>query len=405
MDGRQVTTITDSNLLDKIRSGELKLGYERDGKDHDDVNFAWKAEVEDPISGDQQIVTGGKNVVYDAVADGSDLDAMGFAAGDQSGDYVAVQSGETAKVTITTSFKDTQNTSEEHWVVLEQVSPDYKVESVTVTGSDGSVYTYGPDAIEIKYDANGTPYYAVKMPGQGDYTVVFNVRTPQVDVDTKSPPMNAGSITIETSRTGDGNVEPDLSNNWKADIKEDAVIIETGVVDTKKVTASADDGNALEVQPGDGPLSIGIEITPEGGQNDAITKVTLTPADPTAGDFYYKGEKLVPGNNGKIVIDDPDFDTNELTFRPNETWSGSLKVKVEAEVEDTQSGAKADKSYGANLVIEVEAVATAPTDPTAQSSFDPQDGGVWTLTLSAAYADIDGSENHFFLVQLSLIHI
>ena len=394
--------------LDDYLNDKLGVGPSEGNSSSDDIKVEWGYDVRDTNSGD----TAGKHdqehtVIIDAVAHKPEVKDYDVNYG---GDKEAALPGDTVKVTAKVEFS---NIEDETNFVLVQFTPGWEIHGITITINGVSIHFTADEIREMDLfypNGSGDAYYKIPLEKDGtklDPGVDEGKKyTVDVEVETKVPESGitgdtSGSLGVGGAAVdsyGDG--ETSLSNNVASDTENkdaDGNGINIGVVDSTDLSASADDEGISEVQPGETAPSIGITITPEGGSNDVITKVILTPSDPDAGDFYYKGEKLIPGPDGKIVINDPDFDTSELTFQPNEGWNGKLDVGVEAEVEDSKSGAKGDSSFDADFSIEVAPAPTTPTGLEAKSEFSETDPGLWVLTLSASFADVDGSEEHFFL--------
>ena len=416
VDGKTVITVkptppstgfTEQDLQNYL-NGKLGAGPADGSTSSDDITVEWGYDVRDTNSGDTASKGDQEHtVIIDAVAHEPEVKDYTV---DYGGDREAALPGDNVTVKATVEFS---NIGDETNYVLVQFTPGWEIHGVTITVNGQSIHFTADEIreMELFYPKNsGDAYYKIPLE-KGDTKLTPGVNegekyTVNVDVETKVPESGitgdtSGSLGVGGAAVdsyGDG--ETSLSNNVTSDTaKEDANGngINIGIVDSTDLSASADDTGISEVQPGEAPPSIGITITPEGGTNDVITKVILTPSDPEAGDFYYKGVQLIPGDDGKIVINDPDFDTSELTFQPNEGWNGKLDVGVEAEVEDSKSGAKGDSSFDADFSIEVAPAPTIPTGLEAQSGFSDADPGIWVLTLSAKFADVDGSEDHFFL--------
>ncbi|MDL2210329.1 hypothetical protein LJC26_05955 [Desulfovibrio sp. OttesenSCG-928-O18] len=419
--GKTVITVTATPPSSGFSENDLK-GYVNDrlgvapaegNTSSEDIKIEWGYDVRDTLSGD----TAGKEnqektVVIDAVAHEPKVTEyeVDYGAGRQAaepGDSVTVK----GKVEFT-------NIGDETNYVLVQLTPGWEVDGITLTVNGESIHFTGDEvkAMDIFYPdgtGSGGGYYKVPLqndektldPGVGE-GAKYEV---QVEVETKVPEkgingdtegkLGIGGAAVDTY--GDG--ETTLSNNVasdKADTDADGNGINIGIVDSKGMEAEQ-----TGETPEEGVASIGVEITLVGGNNDVITELTLTTPDPDAGEFWYDGEKLSYGEGGKVTLppegagEDWVFDTSKLEFRPNGTYGGELTVKVEATVTDEKSGATKG-GFEADLNIEVTPVATQPTGLEAESKFSETDGGVWTLALSAAFADVDGSEEHFFLVKI-----
>ena len=416
VDGKTVITVkptppstgfTEQDLEDYLND-KLGVGPAEGNSSSDDIKVEWGYDVRDTNSGDTASKGDQEHtVIIDAVAHKPEVKDYNVIYG---GNREAALPGDEIKVTASVEFSNIGNETN---YVLVQFTPGWEINGITITVNGQSIHFTADEIREMELcypNGSGDAYY--KIPLEKDGTKLESgvnegeKYTVDVEVDTKVPEsgitgdtsgsLGVGGVAVDSYEDG----ETSLSNNIASDTEKqdaDGNGINIGVVDSTDLFASADDEGILEVQPGETPPSIGITITPEGGSNDVITKVILTPSDPDAGDFYYKGEKLTPGDDGKIVINDPDFDTLELIFQPNEGWNGKLDVGVEAEVEDYKSGAKGESSFDAEFSIEIAPAPSTPTGLDARSEFSEADLGIWGLTLTANFADVDGSEEHFFL--------
>ncbi|SBW07740.1 hypothetical protein KL86DPRO_30109 [uncultured delta proteobacterium] len=413
VDGRTTVSFTPAAPATGLTAEDLeaisnKFGFGTAEGNHsnEDIDIDWNYTVRDTESGDTAN-SGDKTrtVIIDAVAHAPELTEyeVDYGAGKS-----AALPGET--VTIRAAVAFTCIEAETNYVLV-QFTPGWEVTGITLTGPDGTQIHYSPAelaAMEIFYP-NGTggggAYY--KLPLEKDGVTIDpgasegDKYTVNVDVDVKAPEsgitgdtsgeLGVGGAAVDSY--GDG--ETSLSNNVDSGVGGDGIDI--GVVDTTGIDARQDGDIPAE---GAGN-SIAIIIEPEGGNNDVIAKLTLTNPDPASGDFWYDGQKLAYDANGKVVLPPegaPEgwtFDTSKLEFRPSETFGGTLNITIDATVKDAGSGASKDGFTG-TFTIEVTPVATQPTDLQASSEFS-EDGGIWSLTLSAAFADVDGSEQHFFL--------
>ena len=405
------TGFTEEDLKDYV-NGNLGLATADGNHSSDDIVIEWGYTVKDTQSGHE---TGKDNVeqkvVIDAVAHEPELVDYSVDYGDGR---QAAEPGDTVTVKGTVEFT---NINDETNYVLVQFAPGWEVDGITVTVGDQTIHYTADEvrAMDMFYpdgSGGGGAYYKVPLekgdtklePGVGEggkYQVEVEVETkvPEsgISKDTQGQ-LGIGGAAVDSY--GDG--ETSLSNNVASD-KGFGDGIHIGIVDSTGISAEASGDTSEE-----GVASIDIVITPVGGDNDVITGLTLTNPDPDSGFFYYDGEKLAYDENGRAVLPPAGlseeelknwrFDSDKLEFRPDEYFGGSVNVKVEATVADGKSGASKD-GFETGLEIEVTPVATQPTGLEASSSFDDE-GGLWTLTLSAVFADADGSEEHFFLVKI-----
>lgn len=377
-----------SSQLAGLSEGTWTFVFEADEHTHNDVDFSWTGTVKDTVSDASQSISGSKTVVIDAVADGSinDQTVVYDAAGQQS----AALSGQSVTVVIKADFADNVNTSEEHWVVLEQ-KLGYGVVDVQIS-TDGVNWTSFAGEI-VTISADGKSYFAVQMPDSGDYDVKYVVTTPEVDRDT-SVTLNAGTIVVETTKNSAGNSEPDYSNNWTSDIAP--IEIRIGVVDTTHVSSVR--GSTEE------DISIAFNITLEGGQNEEISRLVVNnPPAGGQGEIWYDGSLCVVEADGTIVIADASgtVDPGKIEFRPADNWKGTYTFDYTATVTDLASGAR--KDFNGSFGVSVTPVTDTPEGASgAADNPVEQSGHVATvaITLSADFIDYSGTEKHFFLVTL-----
>ena len=356
---------------------------------HSDVRISIQATITDTYSGETQTLTTSRYVEYDAVAQGG---GSAVEVTDQSGDFAAVQSGALATVTVTTQFSDFTNQSEEHFAVLKQVqNNEYMLDSVTVVAGDGQEFNVPLAQLEVRFDANNSPYYAVNLSQlakdnglpDGNFTVKFTVNTPQVSSDT-SFTMNAGTLAVDITKHSSANHETDYNNNWTLQVQDVQVL--TGVVDDVDLVAS----NANAVEAGS---EVAISILQDGGANDTVS-ITLTLPAATDGVLLYNGVPLTPDT---ATIDN--FDTANLTFLPADHYSGDFVLSFTATITDTLSGAS--KEVDGTYTVAVEAVATAAVLTEQEFLIDGSlaNAAEVVFTVTAHFDDIDGSEQHFVLVE------
>lgn len=405
--------LTEDDIADYVNNN---LGFGTAGGNHSskDIDIEWGYTVRDTQSGDKAGHEGGQKVVIDAVAHEPKVTDYEVDYGDgraaaRPGESVTVK----GKVEFT-SIKDETN------FVLVQFAPGWAITGVTLTGPNGEKIYYSPDDLaemELFYPdgtGSGGAYYKLPLEKDGvsikpeagaqegdkyEVGVEVGVKTPQsgIDGDTSG---NVGIGGAAVDKYDDG--ETKLSNNVASD---------TGSGDGVKL-GLADSTSIEGEQLGDAPKEgadepIKFDIRPEGGAGDVITGLTLTntAANPEdTGYFWYNNQRLEYGAGGKVTLppagapEDWVFDPDLLEFRPEPSFGGDLTIKIEGSVKDAGSGDAKDGLKG-EMSVHVDPVATAPTELKAEGAFN-ENGDVWTLTLSAKFADTDGSEEHFFMFRV-----
>lgn len=202
---------------------------------YNDPKIDFTSKITDTLSGAERNVDSSVTIKQDAVAHGhktdNDKPEMGSSSAETG--MEAVKDGENATITIKTDFIDLKNTTEEHWVVVEN-NNQYHVEGMKVYYLDsegnrvGDPVIVGHDQLSVKYDQAGNLYYAYKLAYGQNAEIEVNVTTPMFTDTSKdySKDIKAGTISVENTRDG----EWDLQNNWHESI--DNVTIETGIINT-----------------------------------------------------------------------------------------------------------------------------------------------------------------------------
>ena len=409
------TGFSEQDLKNYI-NGKLGVAPAEGNTSSKDLDLDWGYSARDILSGDTGGAEGTKKVVVDAVAHRPEVTeySVDYGEGRQ-----AAKPGDTVTVKGVVEF--TKIAAEANYILV-QFTPGWEVDGITLAVNGGSIH-FSADEIrdmELFYPngaAGGGAYYKVPLekdgttlnPGVGEggkYTVDVEVeaKVPEsgVNGDTQGK-LGIGGAAVDSYTDG----ETDLANNVASDTEStdgDGNGIAIGIVDTVRISAEQ-----IGETPEEGAGLIGFNIRPEGGKNDVITGLTLTNPDPESGDFYYDGQRLAYDKDGKVILPpaglseeelkDWTFDTDKLEFMPSDTFGGTVRVKVEATVEDASSGAT-KSGFVTELPVEVTPVATRPTDFQAESEFSETDPGIWVLSLSASFADTDGSEEHFFLFKI-----
>ena len=409
------TGMTEQDLYDSL-NGKFGLDPADGNSSNKDIEIEWGYGAKDTQSGHTQNVDSQKHdVVIDAVAHAPEVMEYSIDYGDGR---EAAEPGDSVTIKATVKFVSIED--EENYVLV-QFTPGWAVDGVTLTVNGQQIHFTAEEISEMGLvypngTGSGGAYYKIPLEKDGvkllpgvnegepysvDVAVETHVPEKGITGDTQGK-LGVGGMAQDSYADGETN----LSNNIASDTKNtdaDGNGINVGVVDTDGLKV----GQVGDVPTEGSGESIDLDISLVGGNNDVIVGLKLTNPDPGSGDFYYDGVKLE--YDGKSVVLPPAsltpeeqnawrFDSSKLTFQPGDTFGGNIKIKVEATVEDEKSGARED--FEASLPIQVTPEATAPTDLEVISSFDPEGGGIWTVTLSASYADIDGSEKHFFLFKI-----
>ena len=219
-------------------------------------------------------------------------------------------------------------------------------------------------------------------------------------------------ISVEPTTGAGDNKELTLSNNWAETVQ--SVPVRIGQFDTVSVDFHVD-GAAVENDLTGVPLQLS---APDFAKtNEIISEVELTFTQAgvqeggVIGTVWYDGvaHEVIAGADGKgtvtIEFDANGYDPNaDFLFTTtdadgNSTHnSNSVSVDSTSTVRDVHLGE--EQQFSDHQIIMVTAVADAPTDIVAT---DPAEavsgGGELAFTITAAFVDVDGSEDHFVLVE------
>lgn len=389
-----------------------------------DTKITWKVEAEDSRSGDVKTSGETVTVIIDAVAQKPVIADHEFTSADG---HEAALSGGKAVASVELTFAD-RDGSETHYAVLEQ-DGIWKCDQVEINGQPYNVTTV--------FSQNGTPYYAVEITNamlavSDPVKVNFILNAPNSATDTSSS-LHIGGIAIETTTGTGGDKELSLSNNWAENLE--SVDVKIGVVGTTDIglTVSGlteDDPNGAAITLNTAQLATNNEkvgdvaLTFEGGFGSAQSGSVV-------GTVIYDGKAyaVTIGADGKahVSIDfgpsgydaAKDFrvvwGTVQTDGSGNVVWEGGvpggtpvvtgfnhtggdMTVTSEATVVDKASGA--EKTITSDSDVAFTPAADAPTGITVvdPSSAVGSNSSV-TFTVSASFVDVDGSEQHFILVE------
>ena len=407
--------ITDFNAIGKIVVTFIPADH-----DDEDVIWTWTAGFANGKSGDAAHSSGSGYTIVDAVADKPDLVDMRFAS-DNGTDAVVAGGG--AAVTVTLNFDDMSG-REEHYAILQQGSSTQGDEWLC----DGA-RIYDPasggwakaEIITLYSEENGTPYYAVKIPhalhtSGGEAIVEFHVVAPGYVDERYGIPLSAGGIAVEPG-TGveDLHKELTLDNNWGESIGT----VEANV--GKFVTEGVELGVSGDLVENDAD---GIALSFTGvaaDKHEALMEMTFTvsqnlpdgtppPEGTVIGTIWYNGSsfELVVGGDGTasaIVDFGPDgYDPlakcrlvlADENGNPNHN-SEPVTIATKGTVWD--SGLDETRTFTDSCSLNVRAVADAPTDITGTTPVWDAGESTLSFSVSASFADVDGSERHYLLVE------
>ena len=398
--GTKVTISSDGNTITFTNASEDGIdvddlnnaikGFQSTTYDDTDVDITWTTKVEDTLSGDIKPDGGTLTVVIDAVAHAPSVEGVVLDSGSDNPSMVA---GGMGSVTVSLKFADYQDAGEMHYAVLEK-DPAWRCDSIDVLDSSGAVArtaTVENGGLIIIHDPSGTAYYAVKLTeaeiaNGGKVDVRFDVSAPENVIADKEWTLKTGGVSVETA-TGVGDRESEMTNNWSI-TEGTEVTLNVGVVTTTGLSGSE------TITEGSSAI---LAISLVGGVDEEIIALKITKM-PTAAEGTLKYGDVAVGADGVVPLGGQSFDETKLVFTPVETWSGTYTPTLTATVMDTNSGAT--KEVTGSYTVTVTGVVTAPTGVALDNSGLAADHGAYTLAMSATFPDMDGSEAHYFYVQL-----
>lgn len=416
--------------LDKDMSAAYLAGriyYRQDRYQDADAHLSWKAEVRDGITENSTAsLTGTLTVAVDAVADAAEI-TLGY----------PLQDKEAGTLTQTLTFADHES-NEQHYAVI---APDlYRVvgKQAEVLGEDG---TWHVVAVETIFDPSGNPYYAVRLDGlldaSGSATVRYSLHELNVP-GIENFPVISGGVSIEpNSGYFPEDREPDLSNNWAINTRAEKV--GQGIISTTDLSLHVAD--ALHEDDVQG-AAILLEGTP--GEHDALISAVLRLA-PQAGTPAFSGQAgrqvativydgqcvavrldgtgaavaevsfgtgFDPAANFRIIWGEAQMVNGQLVVSQwNHAADGTLDLQADLTVSNILSGQTVvltgTDPDGLTLVARADAaqdvggaLSAVNGQPAAPEALVGAAADSLTITLHGSFADVDGSEAHYLLLEV-----
>lgn len=404
-----------------------RIYYEQDRYQDADASLQWTADLRDGLSPNSDVtVSGALTVAVDAVAHAGEIHC-GFPALDR----------EAGTLTQTLRFDDFE-ANEQHYAVI---APDlYRVVGRQAQVRDGQG-TWHAVAVETIFDPSGNPYYAVRLDGylDADGAAVVRFALHELNIPGIDDfPVISGGVSVEPNAGYQaGDREPDLTDNWAINTRVDRV--SEGVVspvalalDVQDVTEDDPAGAAIALSglPGenDALVAAGLVFSPAAGSaplagqpGDQIATivyagqcvaVTLM-ADGTAVAALDFGTGFDPAADFRLIwgIAHADADGQIVVSAWNHAANGSLTLQTDFTLSNRLSGLTATVSGTDADGITLLARADAPGDVSGGLSAvngtaaDPADpvgaaADAVTVTVSGSFADLDGSEAHYLLLEV-----
>ena len=403
-----------------------RIYHKQDRYQDADAHLAWQATVKDSITENSEMaVTGMLTVAVDAVARAEEIHC-GFPALDR----------DAGTLTQTLTFDDHES-NEQHYAVI---APDlYRVVGKQAQVKDAAGQWHTVD-VETIFDPNGNPYYAVAvddmLDADGSVTVRFELHELNVP-GIENYPVISGGVSVEpnTGYNADDR-EMDLTDNWAINTRVDRV--GEGVVSTSDLAFT------IDAITEDDAAGASIALSGELAENDTLVSasLTFTPQSGTApfagnpGDqiatIVYNGQCIAVTLDGagkaSASVDfgagfDPaaDFriiwgvahmaDGRIVVTEWNHAADGTLDLNADFTLQNQLSGqtgvvsgtdpdgvplvARADAATDVSgAMTAINGQAATPADPVGAASDSV------TVTVSGAFADTDGSESHYLLLEV-----
>jgi VCBS repeat-containing protein len=311
------------------------------------------------------------------------------------------QPGGTISFTASAQFPDADG-SENHYILVE-AKPGW------ICNNSGATTIYLNDQGEkVGANAGGTAYFKIPASAGATGSVTVNLKVPSsytedmLDEDGKAVALNVGALAEEKSG-GDYAVHFDTGSD------ADTVKVQVGAVQAVGVGFNADGTGVHE----DGVASDGTADSAAGA------KLTISITGGTGYDADAAHEELtaltVNLQGGRLVYADGTVASTtgnltpaqitqalngELYYQPAANVGGDIRLSYSAVIKDVNSGAA--KTVTGSDTVTVTAVTDRPGDVSAQATYTEAAGhqANVSVTLTGNFADIDGSENHFFLVSM-----
>ena len=433
----------------------LNLIFDTTGKfGGKDSTITWEAVVVDEASRDRQTFEGERVVIIDAVAQAPVVGIAQDADGNTilwngSENVTGVSGGATTTLSMTLTFTDTSvradgHPAEKHYAVIAVADGNkhpWDCTAITIHLPGGGTVAIPVSQFALVYSADGTPFYAVEiqrewLDANGQVRVDFTVRAPEQNT-TSLADITVGGIAVESFNQPDG--ELTLNNNWGESLQTVSVWVvegttrqlgfEFGAITEGKVGAPLGSNYA--------PLALSqASIAALEANHEVITSTTFTftAAIPTGQIGFTAGQVIgtviYDGRAYEIIAGGRTAGTVTVPFNPATGYEAYVVWgKVETNPDGTVVGypnvnvIEWNKT-GANMTVTSDSALrntlTGETTGPAQGS----DALAWTpvaeyttdigvtgpsgafgsnavvpITVSASFADTDGSERHYILLE------
>ena len=429
-DGTKTLAITDSGVIGALTAGGASgspVQYVPTDANADDIAVTSRVTVSDLFSGDTKQVSGGGRIIVDAVAQHPENVSLSVNTADG-----AVGANAPVPVSVTGSFPDLGQPG----VVGNHVLGVQQIDGWTL---DGPM----PAGVSIQ-SYNGVTYYAISVDEYGNggspaltrnpdgsYTFNITLKAPDVTHDvTNAATIQGGALTIADDQ---GSSELTYANNLSVVAKDAPLNI--GVVETPSVdfvfapvTEDSAAGSAVSLDTA--------TLNALSSHNEKLTDATLT----FAGDFSGKkpgdlaGTVIYDGKAYTLTVSDSGTATVSVDFgsagydasRDFRVVWGAVQTDGNGAVQFDGNGNPVVTAWnhtGQNMTVTAESTVTDKASgatesvsgkggadftpvadaPAAFTATDPENaagaGQEVTFTVSGRFADTDGSELHYLLVE------
>ena len=429
-DGTVQAVIDNANIISALlqgSAGHSAVQYVPKNYNDTDVPVSASFTVNDLFSPDSKTVNSNTTIIVDAVALQPRNVGISITDPNYNG---AVDSGVSVPFSVTATFIDMDNPRAQHYLAIQQLSgwnldgplpPEIAIE----TYNGVTYYLISADL----FGNNESPYLTNN--GNGTYTFNVSLRSPAgfANDQANAATIQGGAVSIinpiDTGITFDNNTS----------VVSEQLPLNIGVVQTK----SADFVIAPITEDSAAGAAIALEQADKDAlttNNEKITQTTLTfngtftgySAGTQVGTVIYDGKAYAVNSNGNGTASatipfgaggydaSKDFNVVWGTVATNgngdvqyagglpkvDTWNhtgSNMTVSSVSTVVDKASGAAKTTIPGSGSVQFVP-TADAPTDLEATAPAMPVGANApVTFTVSGKFADTDGSEQHYFLVQ------
>lgn len=422
--GGRIEVVAGMDIAQAYLAG--KIFHEQERYRDDDAQLEWTATLHDGLSENSDVtINGTLTIVVDAVAKASEI-SLG---------YPVLDSGANT-LTQDLTFADHEN-NEQHYAVI---APDlYRVvdKQAKVKGADGQWHTVD---VETIFSPDGDPYYAVLLDGyldnNGKATVQFTMHELNF-TGIENFPVISGGVSIEpNSGFFASDREPMLTNNWA--INTEAKLVHEGSISSKGLGLTID--NIVEDDANGSPINFSGTV----GANDVILSAVLDFTQSVRTSLGNAGEQIATivyngvchdvvvnsAGTASVNVDfgsagfDPNADFRIIWGKAQITADGSLVVgsfnhkadgkldftttfTVENSLSQASATVQSSDADGIDLIAKADAARNVLAEVVEINGLAADanqligaDSDTVTIRLNGNFDDVDGSENHYLMLEI-----